>query len=598
MSRPGGPRPDAADPRYDSVVPPETRRVVDLVEPLTRNRHRIAVTAVCIAASVGAWILRFAQDDAFITYRFSRNFAEGRGLVFNPGQRVEGYTNFLWTVYLAIPERMGWSTPMFSVISGIVIMVATILVAYRLARGVFGDDNLALVVIVALVANVTFLGYGTSGMETMLQTLLVTAVAVLVVVPATPTTRQRLSAGVLGGLAILTRLDSTVLVGVMFAVALWRTWGGRRTDSPRPAAKLLIAQALQMGAPVLALVVPWLIWKLDYYGNLLPNTFYAKSTSNPFVPFAYGIVYVLAFFASYAAFLFIGRWRRHRGSLFERPAVPGLAVIVGVWVFYICYVGADFMEFRFMVPILPVLALVAGFLVDRFRSTGRQVVLVAILLMTSGLHAVLPGMQYPVLTFKDIRHWPTDSPTSWSAMGKLLAREFPGELEDTDRPTIAITALGVVAYESNLRTVDMLGLADADIARDGDPIPLYYPGHVRMATVDQLVDKGVDLVIGQPTPIEPIAEDSVTLAQLVGIWPATDLRKLPDEAQVVEVMLAPQRAWYLIQLGPHPQVDAAIERNGWRTLEIERSCDLRELKLEGLPRWVFRQAAQRTCPGL
>jgi len=35
-------------------------------------------------------------DDAYISFRYVRNFVEGRGLVFNPGERVEGYTNFLW----------------------------------------------------------------------------------------------------------------------------------------------------------------------------------------------------------------------------------------------------------------------------------------------------------------------------------------------------------------------------------------------------------------------------------------------------------------------------------------------------------------------
>jgi arabinofuranosyltransferase len=355
---------------------------------------------------------------------------------------------------------------------------------------------------------------------------------------------------------------------------------------------------MQMGAPVLVLVLPWLGWKLHYYGGLLPNTFYAKSAANPLVPFAYGLFYLAGFFAGYAAFLLVGRWRRGRSRLFAHPAMGRLAVVVGVWFAYVCAVGADFMEFRFVVPVLPLLALAAGFLVDRYRAPVRQVVLVGVLLAVSGLHAVVPGMQYPVLTFADIRHWPTDSPTSWRAMGETLHEAFPGSLSDPRRPTIAVTALGVISYGSDLRTVDMLGLTDPDVARRGDPIPLYYPGHVRMATVDQLLAKRVDLVVGQPTPIEPLEDATVTLAQLVGLWPATDLRRLPSSARVVEVMLAPDRAWYLVQLRPHPQVDAAVRRQGWRTLGIERSCDLRDLELTGLARWVFRQAARRTCPGL
>ena len=45
-----------------------------------------------------AW---FLCDDAFISFRYVRNLLEGHGLVFNPGEQVEGYTNFLWVLELA-----------------------------------------------------------------------------------------------------------------------------------------------------------------------------------------------------------------------------------------------------------------------------------------------------------------------------------------------------------------------------------------------------------------------------------------------------------------------------------------------------------------
>ncbi len=49
-----------------------------------------------------AW---FLTDDAFISFRYVRNLIEGHGLVFNPGERVEGYTNFLWVLELAALGR-------------------------------------------------------------------------------------------------------------------------------------------------------------------------------------------------------------------------------------------------------------------------------------------------------------------------------------------------------------------------------------------------------------------------------------------------------------------------------------------------------------
>ena len=49
-------------------------------------------------------------DDALISFRYAVNLVEGRGLVFNPGERVEGYTNFLWTIVLAGVYAVAGST--------------------------------------------------------------------------------------------------------------------------------------------------------------------------------------------------------------------------------------------------------------------------------------------------------------------------------------------------------------------------------------------------------------------------------------------------------------------------------------------------------
>ena len=61
-------------------------------------------------AVLGLAVVHFANksyDDVFISLRYAENLAAGRGLVFNPGERVEGYSNFAWTVLLAVPAWLG-----------------------------------------------------------------------------------------------------------------------------------------------------------------------------------------------------------------------------------------------------------------------------------------------------------------------------------------------------------------------------------------------------------------------------------------------------------------------------------------------------------
>ena len=49
------------------------------------------------------------SDDGFIGFRYVQNALAGHGFVYNPGERVEGYTNFLWVALLAAGARLGAS---------------------------------------------------------------------------------------------------------------------------------------------------------------------------------------------------------------------------------------------------------------------------------------------------------------------------------------------------------------------------------------------------------------------------------------------------------------------------------------------------------
>lgn len=596
------------------------RRLSDWLGRRFDGRWRQAEVGLYVLAAVAAWIVRFVQDDAFITYRYARNLARGNGLVFNPGERVEGYTNFLWTAMHALPEWLGWSAPVFSQVVGIALMIATVAVTLRFARRLFGSESFAFLVALALLANMTFLTYATGGLETMQQTLLVISVAALLLpgpgttgaaeVSASSWQRRRVAAGLVAGVAILTRMDSAVLIATWVLVHLvlqWRAERGSASESDGSPLGSTALAAAQIAVPAAALLVPWFAWKLAYYGNLLPNTFYAKSAGNPIVPILYGVGYLLAFFASYAAFLLIGRYRKRRGELLAVPGVAQLLVVLPVWFVYICLVGGDFMEFRFMVPVMPAMAMVAAFLIDRYVNARTQFVLVAVLLVFSAVHRVAPTViPYPVLTFRELSHWPNESTTSWKGKGELLAREFPGGPDVPGQPVIAVAPLGVLPYFADLPTIDMLGLTDPETARHGYAIEPYYPGHVRMATVGHLVDQGANLVLAQPGSTDPEpGRTAYRLSELTFLYPSVDLRELPPDARVIEIPQVDGSVWLIIYLTPNDLVDAALERNGWATFPIEHTCRAADLDLldeseplAGLANSLARLISRRTCPDL
>ena len=215
----------------------DVKRVSNILDRRFEGHWKQAEVGLYVLAAIAAWIVRFVQDDAFITYRYARNLARGNGLVFNPGERVEGYTNFLWTVMHVIPEKLGWSSPIFSQVIGIALMVATVAVTLRLARRLFSSQSFGFLVALTLLANMTFLTYATGGLETMQQTLLVVSVAALLLpvtaaasgVAARGVAVRRVGAGLCAGLAVLTRMDSVVLITVWilaYLIALWRLNAG------------------------------------------------------------------------------------------------------------------------------------------------------------------------------------------------------------------------------------------------------------------------------------------------------------------------------------------------------------------------------------
>ena len=71
---------------------------------------------VLMAMAMGVFIYscfyyELTQDDAFISFRYAQNFLNGHGLVFNIGERVEGFTSLAFSEN--VPKRFeayGWHT--------------------------------------------------------------------------------------------------------------------------------------------------------------------------------------------------------------------------------------------------------------------------------------------------------------------------------------------------------------------------------------------------------------------------------------------------------------------------------------------------------
>ena len=120
-----------------------------------------------------------AVDDAFISFRYAQSAIRGYGLVFNPGERVEGFTNFLWTIAMIPLEGARADVGRASMLLGALFALATMWLAMRFAKIVDAPRGVAIITAFLLAADGSFVLWSVSGLETPLFAFLIFAGASL-----------------------------------------------------------------------------------------------------------------------------------------------------------------------------------------------------------------------------------------------------------------------------------------------------------------------------------------------------------------------------------------------------------------------------------
>ncbi len=526
---------------------------------LSAQAAGLPVAALALAAAFvpAAWLARFIQDDAYISFRYARNIAEGLGPVWQPGEAVFGFTNPAWTLLIAGALALGQDAEAAAMALGVLFALVSVLCVAWLGARQEGEPAASLAAPLLLVGCWSFLRYATGGLETSMQAASV-AVSMLALARclrpgAGPGAFAALSLAL--GAAGWVRLDSAIFVLVFLGAAALAAWRGPRRGA---------ALAALVG-PGAALLAGYLAWSLIQFGTVVPNTFAAKQAAGLRGQLEAGAVYVGQFLVN-SGLLVVGLGAlAFARSLWRSPFHAALLVGVLAWAAYVALVGGDFMEFRFLVPALPPLAVlgarVFALLTAALAPAARRGALAALAVGLLG-HSTLQAA-----SFQDHRwiestwalhdHVARDG-WNWIGMGEALARAFP---QGYDGPAIATTAAGAIPWASGLPTVDMLGLSDPWTARHGERLDRV--GHRRLATVDHLLDRGVALMIGSPEPL-PASEASraphrPNWAMATGPAPSPEALAALRRARSLTLaygdggMRLP-----MIYLTPDPRVDAAI----------------------------------------
>jgi arabinofuranosyltransferase len=528
----------------------------------------LALGFVIAASMLLAFLNAFVQDDAFITFRYSQNWWLGHGPVWNPGEAVEGYTSFLWMLLMILAFPLGLDIVHFSFFVGLCCALGSLGVTYALARRVLGSRPWAITCVALLGSNYSFSAYATGGLETPLQTLLITACVYLALVCSDSDRRgpaRWLGLSVVSGLAVLTRPDAALPVAIV-----WLYLTPIALDDAIPW-RQRAQVAIQWIAPAALLLIPWLIWKWSFYGDLLPNTFYAKATDFSVQVWGIGLEFLYQFCRSYLLWpsllvlLYAGR------KLVSNREVRLLLVVAVLWLAYLVSIGGDFMEFRHIVSILPLLMVLIAFAISTLGRRAAQIVLVALIPLGSLHHALTftdAGTEF-IESVYQLRVKMEHEERGWPVIGRTLGDLFYDEASDV---TLATSAAGAIPYYSRLRTIDMLGMNDKWVARNGI-LTSWYPGHRRAATLEYLLDRGVHLVVYHPRVSKPNSARAAVVplagATAFGFGRA-ELGLLPEDARILEIPIGPALAVYALYLKPLDRIDEVIAREALRTFEFRR----------------------------
>lgn len=425
---------------------------------------------IVVIAYLGIRLHRsFFHDDAYITLRYADQWQAGLGPVWTNSQQVEGYTSFLHLVSLYPLQKAGVqpenSARFIGLGAYLLIWLAIITYSFRTTLSQIHRVTKVVILLGSIPTAFSIIAWSLGGLETSLYTLLtMTTTYWFTTWDKEHSPQTSVTLGVLLGLCVMTRPEATLIVAITLTASVIFN---KSLKSP-----------LTMLISCCIVYIPYFVWRWQYYGDVLPNTYYAKLGTPIGKRISDGIYYFHTFLRSapWIPLLSIACWiytlvkqTGHRSKGWKYMTSVSI-VMTG----YVIWTGGDHMPaYRFWVPLIPIYAWFiahAGTSLRLSSSTTKQMLLPVIVV-------ILSVTQFFV---SDERMFNAQRPDPAAAVGKQVGRfisqHFP------EGTLIATNSAGAVAYFAPKHDfIDMLGLNDRVIAkRTNVPFRTHwqqFPGH-------------------------------------------------------------------------------------------------------------------------
>jgi len=436
---------------------------------MLNSRRRIQLWSlwlvlVCGILSVWTWLFRgLLYDDAYISFRFSENWASGIGLTWNAGaQVVEGFTSFLWVAIGTAIELLAKIPPHKSMVFvGIASWLAMVVIVVPLISKLLTTDRKglgfrvarAVCILTVLMTPQVALG-AFQGLETAFYSCILALVVFVAIKVDAPWLKGLLA--ICSFVAFMTRPDALAFVLPLWAVLfVFSNGSGKR------------ACLRAFGVFILVLLL-YSVVKWQWSGYPFPNTFYIKKGFR-----LQGLGYVGRYLGALTpVWLFMAYSIGRLGATKLMRDRSFMLLIVPTLFFCISYTMMRPMmgwAFRFLIPTWPLFVLAALRVEVLRQNTGRSSITPAAVLRGSAVfYLTLTGltMNSWLLMKGDYQYISSLCRFTNRANvtgGMLLS----SAAELSPAPVIATGDIGALSYFSKLKTIDLIGLVDSTIAHQG-----------------------------------------------------------------------------------------------------------------------------------
>lgn len=391
-----------------------------------------------------AWALRFGSvDDAFITERYAQNLLARGELAYNAGERVEGYTSFGWVIAEAVLAFLGIPADSAGFALSVTAGAAAAALAGFIVWRKFGGHVLSgLACSLSIALFVPWAAWGVSAMESCGFAFLWTASLFLY---STEDQSHWTLGGIVGALAGLIRPEGPFLLIVVLVETVLFSRNYRRL------LRFLAVFCVLFGA--------YFLWRYRYFGEIFPNTYYAKVDRFSVALAMRGAQYFFGFAIRILPFVVAAllSFRDLRNPL-TRSLMIGVIIysVLGI----IAVGGDHFPLYRFCIVLVPSLIVLAW---AGVHMNPRVQALIFVLLSIAVSGSFLQEIED--------QQEQVQQAVTWRFIGGYLGNTLP------PTASVATLAIGAIGYESGLKIIDMYGIVDKNIAHKSMRTGGGLPGH-------------------------------------------------------------------------------------------------------------------------